>query len=298
VGTCSWTDPTLTRETSFYPRVKMTAEERLRFYADRFPIVEVDATYYFPPTQKLAGSWVERTPSHFTFNVKAYSLLTLHPTQAKSLWPEVAETLPDEHRGKKNVYLHHLPEAGQDDAWERFRDSLMPLHSAGKLGAVLFQFGPWFRPRKDNREFLAQLAQRLPDYDLAVEFRHGSWMKTEDDQARTLHTLEKSGLTYVCVDEPQGFDSSVPPVIAATTDLAMIRFHGRNRETWEAKGLTPAERFKYKYGDDELEKELAPAVQQLAAGARQTHALFNNCYADYGVDNAKQLADILAASLE
>jgi len=295
VGTCSWTDPTLTKNTSFYPRVKMSAEERLRFYADEFPIVEVDSTYYFPPTEKLAGSWVARTPAGFTFDVKAYSLLTQHPTRAASLWPEVAEHLPDEHRGKKNVYLHHLPEAAQDDAWERFRLALMPLHSAGKLGVVLFQFGPWFRPRKDNRDFLRALPGRLPDYDLAVEFRHGSWLATDDDRARTLDLLEKARLTFVSVDEPQGFATSVPPVVAATTDIAVVRFHGRNADTWEAKNITPAERFKYLYDDGELASDLAPRVQQLSSSARETHALFNNCYADYGIQNAKQLRTILSA---
>jgi uncharacterized protein YecE (DUF72 family) len=271
----------------------MSAEERLKFYAAEFPIVEVDATYYFPPTEKLAGTWVERTPADFTFDIKAYSLLTQHPTKLTSLWPEVAAELPDEHRAKKNVYLHHLPDTAQDDAWERFRRALMPLHSAGKLGVVLFQFGPWFRPRKDNRDFLRALPDRLPDYDLAVEFRHGSWMASDDDRARTLDLLEKARLAFVSVDEPQGFATSVPPVVATTADIAVVRFHGRNAETWDAKNITPAERFKYLYSDTEVADELAPRVRELASSARETHALFNNCYADYGIRNARHLADLL-----
>ena len=42
VGTCSWTDPTLTKQTSWYPRRSMSAEDRLRYYAGQFPVVEAD----------------------------------------------------------------------------------------------------------------------------------------------------------------------------------------------------------------------------------------------------------------
>src|SRR3954453_3781178 len=87
VGPCSWTDRTLVNESDWYPRRSMTAAERLAFYASRFPIVEADSTYYFPATPELSEQWVERTPDGFTMNVKAYSLLTGHPTLPTSLWP-------------------------------------------------------------------------------------------------------------------------------------------------------------------------------------------------------------------
>src|SRR5207244_7438027 len=77
-GTCSWTDATLVKETDWYPRKSMKAAERLAYYAARYPIVEVDSTYYFPPTPELAAGWVERTPEGFTMNIKAWSLLTGH----------------------------------------------------------------------------------------------------------------------------------------------------------------------------------------------------------------------------
>src|SRR5262249_50027852 len=81
VGTCSWTDKTLTDETDWYPKKSMTAAERLAYYSARYPVVEADSTYYFPPSRQLTTSWVERTPKDFTMNVKAYSLLTGHPTR-------------------------------------------------------------------------------------------------------------------------------------------------------------------------------------------------------------------------
>lgn len=291
VGTASWTDPTLTRDTDWYPRKSMSAEDRLKHYAAHFNVVEVDATYYFPPTRELAGLWTERTPDDFRMDVKAFGLLTQHPAKRDAVWDDVAAQLPEEHAGKRSIYLAQLPDAAVDLAFERFDEALRPLHSAGKLGAVFFQFPKWFTNRRDNRRFLDSLADRLPEYDKAVEFRHASWL-SGDSCPKTLKQLENRGLAFVCVDEPQGFDSSVPPVLATTSDLAVIRFHGHNRDTWEAKGISPAERFRYLYSDDEL-AQWAPKVAELSRSAAETHAIFNNCYQDYGVRNAHQLALLL-----
>ena len=270
----------------------MSAEGRLRFYASVFPMVEVDATYYHPPTEELAALWVDRTPVDFRFDVKAYSLLTQHPTQPKSLWADIAEHIPPEHAGKKSLYLSHLPADLADEAFERFRVALMPLHSAGKLGAVFFQFPQWFTARRDNRTYLEALPGRLPDYQLAVEFRHASWLD-EDTRNKTLSLLREAGLAYVSVDEPQGFTSSVPPIVAATADLAVLRMHGHNTENWQRKGITAAERFKYLYSTEEL-REWVPKVEELSSQVRETHVVFNNCYRDYGVRNAQELAGLLA----
>lgn len=298
VGTASWTDPTLVKETDWYPRRSMSAKERLQHYASVFTVVEVDATYYHPPTRALAGLWAERTPQEFRFDVKAYSLLTHHPTRRESVWDDVADLLEagDDHRGRGQVYLSHLPERGVDLAFEHFRDALMPLHSAGKLGAVFFQMPPWFTARRSSRAWLDALPERLPDYQLAVELRHGSWMD-DDTRTRTLDQLERNGLAYVCVDMPQGFANSLPPITAATADLAVVRFHGHNRDTWNAKGISAAERFAYRYDGEEL-AAWAPRVRDLAAGTRETHVVFNNCYRDYGVRNARELGELLGEGLQ
>ena len=117
VGTASWTDRTLTRETDWYPKKSMSAKERLAYYASVFTMVEVDATYYYPPTEQLAWLWVERTPEDFRFDVKAYGLLTGHAVQRDSLWADVAEALPAEHADKRRIYLHHLPDDAADRAF-------------------------------------------------------------------------------------------------------------------------------------------------------------------------------------
>ncbi|HYE80078.1 MAG TPA: DUF72 domain-containing protein, partial [bacterium] len=109
-GTCSWTDPTLVKETDWYPRRSMSAAGRLAFYAATFSVVEADGTYYWPPSPELARGWVERTPPGFRMNVKAYSLMTHHPTSPKSLWEDLRKALPEEGAAKRNLYARHLPE--------------------------------------------------------------------------------------------------------------------------------------------------------------------------------------------
>ncbi len=291
IGTCSWTDPTLTESDLFYPSEKMTAEERLAFYSEQFPIVEVDSTYYAPPSERVAGLWVERTPTEFTFDIKAFRLLTQHPTPPKTLWKDIREKLPEDQAEKNNVYMRDLPRDLQAEAVAAFRDALMPLHSAGKLGVVLFQLPPFVYPNRGSFGYLKWVAEHLEDFQLAVEFRNGRWLD-EENMTDTLDFLERHSLAYVCVDEPQGFKSSVPPVVAVTAPVAEVRFHGRNAENWEKKGISAAERFRYDYSKDEL-TEWVPRVETLAESADEVHALMNNCYSDYGIRSARYLQELL-----
>ena len=289
IGTSSWTDPTLVKDGHFYPPDAKSAENRLRFYASQFPIVEVDSTYYFPPSESNSVLWIERTPPEFTFNIKAYSLLTNHPTKRESLYKDLQEAAPAD---KRNVYREQLPDEAVEEVWQRFRDALMPLHSAGKLGAVLFQFPQWFVISKKSKAYIEEVMERLPDYRVAVEFRHKSWME-ERNVEETLSFLSERNLPYVCVDMPQGFDSSLPPVAAATADdIAMVRFHGRDKEVWAKKNIPASERFRYDYTRTELE-EWVPKLESLAAEVRETHVLMNNCYQDYAVRSARELGDLL-----
>jgi uncharacterized protein YecE (DUF72 family) len=292
VGISSWTEPTLIKQGNFYPKEAKSAEDRLKYYASQFPIVEVDSSYYYPPSERNAVLWMERTPKDFTFNIKAYSLLTNHPTKVDSLYKEIREELPEDLAGKRNVYRDKLPPKMVDEIWQQFADALMPLHSAGKLGAVLFQFPQWFVISRANKEYIVECKERLPDFRIAVEFRHKTWME-DRNREETLGLLEQYDIPYVCVDMPQGFDSSIPPVAAVTSKaLAMVRFHGRNEEVWTKKTRTAAERFEYDYSKRELQP-WARRIDELASQARETHAVMNNCYRDYAVKSARQLASLL-----
>ena len=289
VGTASWTDKTLLA-TDWYPKDAKTPEKRLAHYASQFPVVEVDASYYALPSEKNSALWVERTPKHFTFDIKAFSLMTQHPALVKALPKDIRDLAP---ASKTRVYPKDLPPKAIDKVFDMFASALMPLHSAGKLGYVLFQFPEWFVPGDASRAYIVEAAGRLPDFRVAVEFRRGTWM-TEKSAPRTLEFLEEHNLPYVCVDMPQGFDSSVPPVVAATADdLAVMRFHGHNDANWKRKGVTTAERFDYLYSKKEL-KVWAPRLEELAGETKRHHVMFNNCYADKGVRNAKDLAALIA----
>jgi uncharacterized protein YecE (DUF72 family) len=292
VGISSWTEPTLIKRGNFYPKGVTSAEDRLKFYATQFPVVEVDSTYYFPPSERNAALWAERTPKDFTFNIKAYSLLTEHPTKLESLYKEIRESLPDEVTKKRNVYREKLPDEAVDEVWNRFRESLMPLHSAGKLGSILFQFPQWFVIGRKSKDYILECKERLPDYLIAVEFRQKLWME-DRNREESLAFLKEHDLPYVCVDMPQGFDSSIPPVAAATSKkLAVVRFHGRDPEIWEKKVQTAAERFRYDYKKEELE-EWVSRIESLSSEAKETHVVMNNCYENYAVKSARQLADLL-----
>ncbi|MCW2547506.1 MAG: hypothetical protein JWN96_1966 [Mycobacterium sp.] len=282
IGTASWTDKTLL-ESGWYPKEADTPQARLEYYAENFQVVEVDSTYYSLPSERNSALWADRTPKGFQFDVKAFSLLTQHPTKLsaipKALRPEDA---------KARVYAKDLPAKTVDEVWERFLGALAPLHDAGKLGALLFQFPQWFPGGKNNRQYILECAERCKPYRMSVEFRNHTWMDPEY-QEKTLDFLRGYGLSYVCVDMPQGFTSSIPPVVAATADLAVVRFHGHSKG-WNSNNIY--ERFGYQYSEKELE-EWAPKLRELAREAKETHVLMNNCYRNYAQVNAAQLAALI-----
>jgi len=291
-GSCSWTERTLVQDAGWYPRRTMSAEDRLRFYATRFPLTEIDSTYYAPPAEQQARLWAERTPEGFRFDVKAYSLLTGHPTRPRSLWRDLREQLPDDIAAKRNVYATHLEPDALDEAWRRFAAALRPLQDAGKLGSVLFQYPRWFVPRRENRQELEALRERLPDYRISVEFRSPMWLAEQRDRDRTLGMLEEHGLVFVCVDAPE--ISGLPRLLAITNpELFVVRFHGRADSTWAETTGSAAERYRYLYSEQELE-ELARPIAEQALEARESHLLMNNCYSDYSVRNAAELRDLVA----
>ena len=282
VGTASWTDRTLL-ESGWYPQTADNPEKRLAHYAKQFPLVEVDATYYAPPAEQTAALWAQRTPAGFTFNVKAYGLLTGHPVKTTSLYKDLR---PD--TDKKNVYPKDLAPQVYEDVWTRFLSALDPLTEAGRLGALLFQFPPWFGIRKDNRQYILEVAARCKPLRPVFEFRNASWFDGAN-RNETLDFLRAHGLAYVSVDMPQGHRSSVPPVLAATADLAVVRFHGHS-DKWTSKDIY--ERFGYRYSEREL-ADWAPKLRALAGEAGETHVLFNNCLSDYAQTNAQTLIGLL-----
>lgn len=296
IGTASWTDPTMTAPGVFYPRGADTAEERLAFYAATFPVVEVDATYYALPSARVSQAWVDRTPPDFVFDVKAHAIMTGQPTETKRLPKDVRAVLPAELAARSRLYAKDLPAELRDEIWRLFLDGLEPLRQSGQLGSILLQFPRWFFPSNENRDLILDARERLGDVRCAVEFRSETWFN-EKNLARTMSFLQDNAIPLVMVDGPQGLRSSVPPIAAVTSpDLAIVRFHGRRAETWEAKEIPVVERFRYLYSDGEL-REWLPRIREAASEAREMHILMNNCYANYGSTNARELAAMLEAEL-
>jgi uncharacterized protein YecE (DUF72 family) len=283
VGTASWTDKTLLAS-GWYPETANTPEKRLAYYAKQFRMVEVDSTYYSPPAEQTAKLWVDRTPAHFTFNIKAFSLLTGHPTKVSAIYKDLRPETD-----KANVYPKDLSPQAMEDVWTRFLSALDPLVEAGKLGALLFQFPPWFTIRRSNKQYLLEVAHRCSPLRAAMEFRNATWFDG-DNREETLEFLRKHRLPFVCVDMPQGYRSSIPPVLEPTAELAVVRFHGHS-EKWTSKDIY--ERFGYLYSEREL-KDWAPKLRALADDTDETHVLMNNCYSDYAQRNAGQLIDLLS----
>src|SRR6202167_2135110 len=178
VGTASWTDKTLIAS-GWYPPAADTPEKRLRYYARQFPPVEVDATYYALPAEQTAASWAERTPDGFTFNVKAFSLFTQHPTPVRMLPANLREAAGK--AGKDRIYPKDVDPEVPGEAWDRFRAALEPLRLAGKLGAILLQFPPWFPISRSNKDYILACAERAAPRRVCVEVRNRTWM-TENNQ--------------------------------------------------------------------------------------------------------------------
>jgi uncharacterized protein YecE (DUF72 family) len=204
--------------------------------------------------------------------------------------------LPEELAAKPRLYARDLPGELREEVWRRYVDGLEPLRTAGQLGSVLLQFPKWFFPTSESRDLILEARQRLGGIRSAVEFRSETWFN-DKNRERTLGFLSEHAIPLVLVDGPQGLRSSVPPLAVVTSpDLAVVRFHGRRTETWEATGIPVVERFRYLYSEDEL-REWTGRIREAAEEAREMHVLMNNCYANYGSTNARELAAMLASEL-
>jgi uncharacterized protein YecE (DUF72 family) len=293
-GIAGWIDKSLIDSKLFYPLAVKTSEERLQFYASQFPMVEVDSTYYGMPKPENSQLWVARTPAGFVFDVKSFSLFTNHPTKPMALPKDIRDELPDNVREKQTVYVDQMPDELLDASWDRFREALEPLRVAGKLGAVFFQFPPWFLPSSKSLAYIEQCQERMFGFQIAVEFRKPEWVDSRHRDG-TLAFMRTRDIPYVAVDVPPGHETSMPLVHEVTSNsLAVVRFHGRNHQTWDLKGAPPNVRFRYEYSEAEL-SEWAPRIKEMERSAKQVHAVMNNNYSNYSVKNARQLEKLLEA---
>jgi uncharacterized protein YecE (DUF72 family) len=294
VGLSAWTDKSMLEEGGFYPRKTMAPDERLWWYSRFFDMVEVNSTFYAVPAVETVEGWVERTPSGFLFNVKAFGLLTGHHVDVARLSEPLRKMLPRGLQTKgRRLPATTFDDAAQAAAFAELRRALEPLRNAGKLGYVLFQLAPWMKRADDTKAYLATLPRELPATAVAVEFRNRSWFGAHTDE--TLRFLTAHGLTYVSIDGPRS-RATVPSLPGLTTPTAVFRLHGRNFEGFlkQVQGKAPsvADKYDYLYRDDELE-EIARAAGALNGKAERVHLAMNNNRRDYPVINGVRLKELL-----
>ncbi len=266
-GTCAWSD-----HARFYPR-HVRPGDRLRFYAKHFSVVEVDTTYYALPKPDTVRTWAHAVSESFAFHVKAHQSMTL---QDRSL-PNVKDKL---------------------DVFSAFRETIAPLQERAQLRALLFQFPPWLAKEARVKDYIEQCREYFAPHLVAIEFRHGSWFQ-EGELTATLKWLRELDAVHVIVDEPQVGAGSVPLIAEATHDrLALVRFHGRNADTWAKPNLpSSGERFRYLYSQEELQT-FVPVLQGLDDRVLEVHALMNNNFDNYAIRGALSLQRLLSGETE
>jgi uncharacterized protein YecE (DUF72 family) len=267
VGTSSWSDPGFVEE--WYP-AGLPAGDRLPYYAERFDAVEVNSTFYAVPAAGQVARWAEITPDGFTFDVKLHRLLSRHSAPLDSLPKELRETARTGSRGRVQ-----LDGRLEEKLAAAVLEAVQPLAAAGKLATFLLQLSPAFSPHDHSLDELAPLVELLAPHPVAIELRHRSWTRRGRLEP-ALAWLEEHGAVWVGVDAPRGRQVTIMPPVDAVTNpaVAYLRAHGRNAEGY-VRGRSVAERFAYRYPDDELE-EIGARARELAASAEQVRLHFNN----------------------
>jgi len=237
----------------FYPE-KLAKGDMLGFYAGKFGTVEVNSSFYAIPAASTFESMARKTPESFEFVVKAPKDLT------------------------------HAPKV-DPGVIERFIGAIQPLVDAGKLGCILAQY-PWsFKRTEENAARVRQLRETFGDLPVVVEFRNIGWLGKY-----TFELLKENALGFCCVDEPH-LKGLMPGVVAATSSVGYVRFHGRNAEKWW-NHEEAWQRYDYLYSPDELQ-EWVPKVRDLQAVTEKTYLFFNNHYQGKAAQNAQAFAKML-----
>ena len=285
VGTSSWSDSSLTQDGNWYPRKTMKAVDRIAFYSEHFPLVEMETTYRFPPTVAVTEQWVDRTPEGFTFDLPAWSLLTGQPTFPPSLYEDLMPEVRTDRRDRPRLYASHLSTEALDECWNRFIHSLRPLEEADKLGTIILKFPRWLKPGSSSGRMLEDARNRLGNRRLAVEIANPAWVDAESCES-TFALLEDLDMSFVCIDAAEDHPRSLGKAEATTSGLAIIRLLGRRqreegdewRDDWRS----------YRYEDHELD-DIMPRIKHLAEGCDELHVLFSTCWRDDAVRNGEAL---------
>ena len=290
IGTSGWSYPTGkgTWNGLFYPQRGGRGEARrsqaggfdeLTWYAEHFDVVEVNSSFYGPPTPATTKNWARKTPPGFEFCLKLYQKFT-HPGMYKKA---ALADLPDQSAG----VLAGLARVTAADVGI-FKDALEPLAAAGRLGALLAQFPPSFHDTPPNREYLDWLLTTFGEFSVAVELRHKTW---SDRHGETLALLNRHDAAWTQIDEPKFRFSIRQNWLPNQEGFAYMRLHGRNAAQWWHHDLAE-DRYNYLYSKEELEP-IAEVARSTAAIVKKAYLFMNNHFASKAVVNAVVMKHML-----
>ena len=237
-----------------YPQKPGKTFDPLAYLARFFNTIEINSSFYRPPSPSTAEAWARRVAERedFTFTAKLHRLFT-----------------------------HERGKATKKDEKE-FRDGIAPLVKAGRLGALLLQF-PWsFKNTDEDRLYLGKLLEQFREYPLVLEVRHTSW-----NNESVYEWLEERGVGVCNIDQPV-FSRSIRPGAVTTSPVGYVRMHGRNYQNWFRDKAPRDERYNYLYSLDELDPWLT-RIKQVAKQTRETYVITNNHFRGQAVVNAVEI---------
>ncbi|MEE8448761.1 MAG: DUF72 domain-containing protein [Thermodesulfobacteriota bacterium] len=241
-----------------YPRDKPAKFDQLFYMSSYFDTVEINSTFYRPPSRQVAASWARRVGHNrnFKFTVKLWQRFT------------------------------HEQEPATINEERIFKEGLEPLLEAGVFGCLLIQF-PWsFKNHPHNRERLGEVFKRFEGCSRALEVRHASW-----NVPPIYRFLKDQGVGFVNIDQPL-IGRSSRPTDKVTAPVGYIRLHGRNYQDWFREDAGRDARYNYLYSEEEL-KPWTERISHVSSQAPETYVITNNHFRGQAVVNALQLKFML-----
>lgn len=237
-----------------YPPQKGAKFDPLAYLSEYFDTIEINNTFYRPPSPQMASSWVKRVQSNdrFKFTAKLFRNFT-HERQS-------------------------LTEKDEED----FKKGLAPLRESQRLGVLLVQFPYSFHYTEGNRKYAQELADKYREYPLVLEVRHASW-----DRASAYQFLRDTRIGFCNIDQPQ-VSYSIGPTKEVTSPVGYLRLHGRNVKNWFREGAGREARYDYLYNEFEI-FELTERIRQIAQKAEEVYVIANNHYRGQAICNALQI---------
>lgn len=260
VGTAGWSYPDWNG--IVYPSQPPRGFDPLHHLAQLVDVIEINHSFYRPPTSDLAKAWLTSVADrpNFVFTAKL-------------------------HRG----FTHRPPGEWAIEDRVVFSEGLRPLRQAGRLAAVLAQFPFFFDARHEHLLHLRAIFDAFAELPLVVELRHRSF-----DRAEILERLHARGISWCVTDQPQSATSlAFDPRI--TGPIGYVRLHGRNAAAWFAKDAGRDAKYDYLYSRDEL-ATLLPVIRQLVDRTERTIVIANNHFQGKAPANALELKAALEGS--